>query len=171
MTEQFYFSQPRTFSLFLSLHFPWLSFSLFYVAWALWKSSSGNASENPTFFLLQAGELVVNFSSWVTWEGSRLGRILRRAPCTTQVLSSWSEREIDFSKPIQSLDCALSKKLWVVISFICLWKNRGAVQRKYSIPFVTATSVLKKANRSINLPRNWKFHSWDAIILPLLFLR
>lgn len=66
-----------------SPYYPSLCFS---TAWALWKSSSGNALENPTFLARRWRELVVNFSSWLTWEGLRLARILRPAPGTSWAL-------------------------------------------------------------------------------------
>lgn len=90
-------------SILLSAYYP----SLCFLRPELCENPAQGMLQKIPLFLLRAVGLVVNFSSWLTWEGLRLAGILRRAPCATQVLSGWSEREIDFSD---------LPKAWIVLS-------------------------------------------------------
>lgn len=104
-----------------------LSLSLFSAAWALWKSSSGNASENPTFLAQSCGACSKLFQL------TNLRRLeISRDPKTSSLCHTGSFRLIWkgnwFLRPTQSLDCPLSKRLreglfWQIC--VCKRESKG----------------------------------------------
>lgn len=121
MTAQQTLSSPKASSLsILYAYYPSVCF--------LWPEFCGNPAQGMLqkipLFLLRAEELVVNFSSWLTWEGFEISQDPKRSSSchTGSFRLIWKGNW--FLRPTQSLDCALSKRLCVgLFSQICVWKK------------------------------------------------